>query len=106
MDSNAHDPLWNSAYTDQKGAELLDIILNKEFSIANTLLEDLSVIPQNTTFVDVTLAGNNIGDKISNWHYFDLPSLSDLSATNKTSTPLKHSLLHPRDLISVINYDF
>jgi hypothetical protein len=77
MDSNAHDPLWNSAYTDQKGTELLDIILNKEFSIANTLLEDLSVIPQNTTFVDVTLAGNNIGDKISNWHYLDLPSLSD-----------------------------
>ena len=37
MDSNAHDPLWNSSFTDQKGTELLEIITEKNLIIANTL---------------------------------------------------------------------
>ena len=77
MDSNAHDPLWNSIYTDQKGKELLDIIVNNQLSIVNTIRADLSMIPQHTSFVDVTHAGNHIRDKISNWHFLDIPSLSD-----------------------------
>ena len=71
MDCNAHDPLWNSPYTDPKGTELLNIISEEQLSCANILREELSFILQHTSFVDVTLAGHSIRDKILNWCYLD-----------------------------------
>ena len=77
MDSNAHDPLWNSSFTDQKGIELVDIVISKRLHVVNVLKEDLEVVPRQTTFVDVTLVGEKMSNNIANWRFSDIPSLSD-----------------------------
>ena len=76
MDSNAHNTLWNSPFTDDKGKELEDIINNSPVSILN--VDSKKYINSiGTTHIDITLAGDNIYRTIKDWRYLDILSLSD-----------------------------
>jgi hypothetical protein len=60
LDSNAKHPLWNSRFEDKKGQELTNILSRLPLSVANRPISELSFIPSNTTFIDITLTGDNI----------------------------------------------
>ena len=72
LDSNAHNTLWNSRYTDDRGETLEAFILNHDLSIKNSGASPLAL---NTTYVDVTLAGDSL--RVNNWRYLADESLSD-----------------------------
>lgn len=75
IDSNAKNPLWNSRVLDKKGRELEHLINQHSLYIVNTPKEKLSFLPTGSSFLDVTLAGDNI--KLKNWRFLPDPSLSD-----------------------------
>ena len=77
MDSNAHHPLWNSNYEDPKGRELEEVLAAHPLQIANQKHVENSNLYLKTTYVDLTLAGDNILEFIRGWKYLDMPSLSD-----------------------------
>ena len=60
MDSNAHHPLWNSNYEDPKGRELEEVLAAHPLQIANQKHVENSNLYLKTTYVDLTLAGDNI----------------------------------------------
>jgi hypothetical protein len=74
-DSNAKKPLWNSCGKDSHGRELENLITRHKLNIVNRPHADLDFIPKGTSFVDITLAGDQI--VVSRWLYLAFPSLSD-----------------------------
>ena len=74
-DLNAKNPLWNSPCLNPRGSELESLLARYPLNIANLPIADLPFNPPETSFIDVTLAGNAI--PYQNWHYPDIPSLSD-----------------------------
>ena len=77
LDANAHSPVWNSSFYDVKGRELEDLIYFHKLNLANLPMADLPWIPPSTSFVDVTLVGDQLRSFISEWRFLDFPSLSD-----------------------------
>ena len=77
MDSNAHNPLWNSSYEDPKGRELERFLAANPLHIVNKKPAEDSCPFLKTTFIDLTLAGENILGFVKGWKYLDMPSLSD-----------------------------
>ena len=76
MDTNAHNPLWNSSNSDDKGRELEEIIAEISLNICNST-SDLFRNLKGTTHVDVTLAGDEAYNNMREWQYLMIPSLSD-----------------------------
>ena len=75
-DINAHNSLWNSSTTNDKGRKTEEFLLQKNLNICNKPLSDLNFTPLNTTFVDVTVAGDGIIGKIKTWRFLSQTSLS------------------------------
>ena len=77
LDGNAHNTLWNSPTTDERGMELEEILLTNNLNIINPPESFLSFKPPHTTFVDVTIMGDSVAEKVTRWNYLSTPSLSD-----------------------------
>ena len=75
MDSNAKNQLWNSIYTDQKGIDFEQLALVSKLNVMNATLDSLKFVPGGTSFVDVTLAGDEV--KLHSWRFLPFASLSD-----------------------------
>ena len=77
MDANAKNKTWRSPDTNERGSRLELITQQYGMNIANYLLfEDQSAfIPAGTSFVDVTIIGDQV--EMLSWQYLDLPSGSD-----------------------------
>ena len=69
-------PLWNSSSSDLKGRDLVYTFANPSLKVCNIPKERLSYAPTNSTFVDVTVAGDGIRNRIRGWRYLSDPSLS------------------------------
>ena len=78
MDSNAHSPLWNSKFLDNKGQELEDSIINRPLNICNAL-NDGNRNKIGITHVDVTIGGDDVLNDVNGWQYLEIASLSDHS---------------------------
>ena len=74
---NAWNSLWNSSTTNDKGRKTEEFLLEKNLNICNKLLRDLNFSPLNTTFVDVTVAGEGIIGKIETWRFLSQTTFSD-----------------------------
>jgi hypothetical protein len=72
---NAKSQAWNSVRSDHIGVDLELCFLNNALSVTNVNLKLLSHKPSNTSFVDVTLAGDSVS--LNCWQYPAYPSLSD-----------------------------
>ncbi len=84
------NPLWNSKTLDDKGSAMEDFCRSLGLTVCNVALHNLSHCPTNTSFPDITLAGDYAN--ISQWRFLDIPSLSDhpyisfvLSVSNQTN---------------------
>lgn len=75
LDSNAKSVCWNSVRTDEKGRELEELASRFSLSVANVGRENLPFVPAATSFVDVTLRGDNI--VMESWRFLEDYSLSD-----------------------------
>ena len=75
VDSNAKNQLWNSIYTDQKGIDFEQLALVSKLNVMNATLDSLNFVPGGTSFVDVTLAGDEV--KLHSWRFLPFASLSD-----------------------------
>lgn len=90
IDSNAMNPLWNSRTLDEKGRDTEDFCRAQGLNIANFGLRHLSHTPQNTSFPDITLAGDYV--IVSRLKFLDLQSLSDHPYINFA---LNNTDIHP-----------
>ena len=77
VDSNAHSPLWNSNYSEGKGREVEDVWSQFRLHVCNVAKEQLNFVPQRTTFVDITIVGDDTSRLVKNWRYLSHSSLSD-----------------------------
>jgi Endonuclease-reverse transcriptase/Reverse transcriptase (RNA-dependent DNA polymerase) len=76
-DANAHSPLWNSKTTDAKGKELENILITHELNICNKPRAHLSYTPANTTFIDVTITGDELFQKVVDWRFLSKSAFTD-----------------------------
>ena len=76
-DANAHSPLWNSRTTDGKGKELESILITHELNICNKPIAQLSYTPPSTTFIDVTVTGDELFQKVVDWRFLPKSAFSD-----------------------------
>jgi hypothetical protein len=74
-DSNAHSTLWNSCNLSPAGSKVESVFTNFNLNIDNRSKKVLNFVPSGTSFVDITLNGDNT--VIDNWCFLDEPSLSD-----------------------------
>jgi Endonuclease-reverse transcriptase len=74
-DANAKSSLWNSPCQNNRGRELEALLANFPLHVANVRVAGLTFIPPETQSIDITLVGNSV--PIQNWHFPDIPSLSD-----------------------------
>jgi hypothetical protein len=74
-DINGRIPLWNSSAIDNKGREMEDFLSSHPLNLCNIPLTRLSYIPAHSSFVDVTLSGDNV--QMSAWKFLAIDSLSD-----------------------------
>ncbi len=58
LDSNAMNPLWNSKTLDDKGSAMENFCRSLGLTVCNVALHHLSHCPTNTSFPDITLAGD------------------------------------------------
>lgn len=75
IDSNCKNTSWNSPYTDPKGEELEVLITDNRLNIVNVPRAQLDFVPGNTSFLDLTLAGDKVN--ISHWRFLSTPSCSN-----------------------------
>ena len=75
VDSNAKNQLWNSVYTDQKDTDFEQLALVSKLNVMNATIDSLKFVPGGTSFVDVTLAGDQV--KLHCWRFLPFASLSD-----------------------------
>lgn len=69
------NPLWNSRTLDEKSRDTEDFSRAMGLNILNVGLSHLLHNPQNISFPDITLDGDN--GIVTWWKFLDLPSLSD-----------------------------
>ena len=74
-DANAKNPIWNSPVSNLRGRELEALLARLPLNVCNLPIASLAFVPPATSFIDVTLVGNMV--KVANWHFPDIPSLSD-----------------------------
>lgn len=75
IDSNTLNPLWNSRTLDDRGRAFEEFFRALGLNIVNVELSQLEPIPTNTSFLDMTSAGDLL--RLSEWKFLDIPSLSD-----------------------------
>ncbi|KAI9551053.1 hypothetical protein GHT06_007657 [Daphnia sinensis] len=74
-DVNARSRLWNSTSNDKRGSDLESLLVCSRLNIVNRSLTELNFVPAGTSFVDLTLAGDQIS--VLHWLFLSIPSLSD-----------------------------
>lgn len=67
FDANARNPLWNSARAGSRGKDLEMLSFNSKLTVANAPCETLDFVPTGTSFVDVTLRGDQIAKWLFGW---------------------------------------
>ena len=75
MDANAKQELWNSVANNERGKALLYYLKKRNLKVVNSHKSDLNYIPPKTSFVDVTLRGENVN--VSGWKYLRRDFMSD-----------------------------
>ncbi|EFX71973.1 hypothetical protein DAPPUDRAFT_326690 [Daphnia pulex] len=74
-DVNAKSMLWNCRCNEKRGEELEKLLTSSNLNVANRSLAELDFVPGNTSFVDLTLSGDQV--KILCLLFLAIPSLSD-----------------------------
>lgn len=74
-DSNGKSNIWNSVCTDKLGSDLEAFLPLHKLNIANRQLEQLDFFPGGTSFIGLTLTGDQIN--LSQWRFLSTPFLSD-----------------------------
>ena len=75
FDANAKNQLCNSSFTEKTGSDIKNLLSSLSLSDVNIGTDDLHHVPSNTSFIDLTAAGDQI--KIRDWFYPPIPSISD-----------------------------
>jgi len=77
-DFNAKSSLWGNALNDKKGQILESLMINKKLYLINS--EHTAPTFENTqggkSWIDLTIAGGNVNDKIKSWTICETESLS------------------------------
>ena len=73
--ANAKNELWNNSFTEKTDSDIENILSLLPLSVVNIGTDDLHHVPSNTSFIDVTAAGDQI--KIRDWFYLPIPLFSD-----------------------------
>ena len=74
-DINGRSPLWNSATTDNKGREFEDFLTTTSLNLLNVMNSNLQYVPTKSSFVDVTVGGDDI--RVFSWKFLTIDSMSD-----------------------------
>ncbi|XP_071746075.1 uncharacterized protein [Lepeophtheirus salmonis] len=79
MDSNAHNHLWGSKYTDTRGETLENIIDENNLVVINEGNEPIFVTQRASSTIDITLVNHYAFKKfeVTGWHVDLWPSMSD-----------------------------
>lgn len=104
-DTNAKNIIWNSNCTDQKGLDVEHLLFCHGLSVANKPRDELNFLPTGTSFMDVTLVGEEIN--ILKWLFLPFPSLSDhpFIYFEIISKPKKFFRVPPSNFISLPKLD-
>ena len=76
-DVNAHHTVWGSTDTNSRGEKLLEFIASTSMDIMNRGNSPTFVTKNRSEVLDITLATQNISNRISQWHVSNEDSLSD-----------------------------
>lgn len=78
-DSNAHNEIWGSTNTNDRGECLLDFIIEKEITICNRGREPTYSFANGSReeVLDITLCSNSLGDSVRDWKVWNVDSFSD-----------------------------
>jgi hypothetical protein len=75
LGANARNVLCNSSNTYLRGQNFETIIQIQKLNIANIPKAELDFVPKGTSFVDITVVGDQIN--VGRWIFLEVPSLSD-----------------------------
>lgn len=68
MDANAKSPIWGGQKADEKGIALMEMIAAQKLNIINDISEGPTFIRGGAkSHIDVTIATNNLKEKVSKW---------------------------------------
>ena len=76
-DSNAHNTVWGSSDTNNRGISLCDFLLSNDLEFANTGSEPTFVSSRGQSLIDLTITTSNILHKVKNWEVSSVETLSD-----------------------------
>lgn len=76
-DSNAHNIVWGSTNTNNRGEYLLEFIISNDLCVLNQGNEPTFDNGRRKEVIDITLATSRITNEITGWHVSREPSLSD-----------------------------
>ena len=76
-DANSHNDVWGSTDTNYRGEELLNFIVGSNLHICNQGNKPTFSNAIRKEVIDITLASNNIVNKISRWEVSDAETFSD-----------------------------
>jgi len=79
LDANAHNEIWGSTDTNDRGECLLDFIIEKEVEICNRGNEPTYVFANGIReeVLDITICSKGLGDLVKNWKVWKIDSFSD-----------------------------
>lgn len=77
MDANSKNGLWGSPIEDRRGRQLEDLINEKNLVVLNNNTEPTFVGHRGTSFIDVTLANQDMYEIINDWKLTEDESLSE-----------------------------
>ena len=78
-DSNAHNVIWGSKDTNERGEFLMNFILNNDLVINNRGSEPTFSNKVRSEVIDITLSSRSFSKNIGNWRVLDKDSFSDHS---------------------------
>ncbi len=77
MDANAHNVVWGSTDTNNRGEEMLDFIVSSDLQLLNKGNTPTFVTSRREEVLDISLANSEGASLIQNWHVSEDDSLSD-----------------------------
>ena len=77
FDANAHNTIWNSSDTNDRGEALYEYLLLTNMFLCNRGHEPTFVTANRREVLDFTLASRHVADEVSDWRVDPTPSLSD-----------------------------
>lgn len=93
-DANANYLLWNSRCNDKRGEKLETLLVCSNLIVSNHPLVQLDFVPDEISFVDLTIAGDQV--KIQRWLLLTIP----LSLTTRASSLIFFTLILLRQRVS------